>query len=60
MNPKLRDTMNLLAERYGLKVKNAEDATMQLFRRFMQHADDIAAGRTRKPLLPKELEGLLD
>jgi hypothetical protein len=59
-NPKLGEAMNSFAERYNLKVKNAEGATVEYFGRVMRRARDIAEGRIKEPFLPDDLKGLLD
>ena len=59
-NPRLRDSLLALARRHGLKQAKAEEIGCDVLLRFLKHADDIAAGRTKKRFLPDGFQDLAD
>ncbi len=59
-SPNVRETLLALAGRYDLKRRKAETVAGEVLARILGRAGDIAAGRTKKSLLPDDFGDVID
>ena len=59
-SPNVREVLLALADRYDLKRRKAETVAAEVLGRILGRAGDIAAGRTKKPLLPEDFRDVID